>query len=1042
MQTLQEFMRSFPVTARVRGVSHFHGGRVVDVVRSEDAIRGSVKGTPPCSVELTRSPRRWKLVCSCPLGTAGELCEHGYAFLSEIVQRGGAKELSVHAKASDRDPALVQGWSAPARPSGPALMESLAELRFDPAPSMSKVKLLYVLSAGEPRSKLAEIEIMLAKKRSSWRVPEYQPMWVAPKLAELDEIDRRAVALIQGGSVIHDAHRGPRPLGKDMQHVLLEELGREKRLGYIAPRKRTIKPLALDEGATWSFEVSLERIGELLELDGWLARDGERIRLANVDLALAGDFAIAREQLVKVDWHSAFELALILVGTSPPRVSVDEANRIVAFLERCPIALPLHADEFVEVISGEATPVLELLPEQEARGQLPLSIRFEYGDKRIDRGDGTQERSDVRLVRIVRDRARESAALREFRAVGGELYEPRRRDVDGAVYSFQLASMVRDLSAQGWKVEGQGKRVSFAGVTSGSVSSGLDWFDLTARIDFDGVSADTGALVEALTAKSKLVRLSDGSLGVLPEEWLAQWGLLLRAGELEDGKLRFSQGRAFLLDALLAEQTKVTSDDQFDKWREGLAKAKRHDSMHETADFVGELRGYQREGLGWLEFLAAAGLGGCLADDMGLGKTIQVLAFALARKPDAKGPTLVVAPKTLLFNWESECKRFAPTLRVHIHHGNARARSVAPLQDTDLVVTTYGTMRLDIELLSKIEFDLAVLDEAQAIKNPASQAAKAARLLKARLRLALTGTPVENRLGDLLSIFDYLNPGMVEGSRALRSLGAEDDVDAARIAARALRPFMLRRTKEEVLRDLPPKTEQTLLVELEGTQKREYEKLRAHYQRTLLATVDDIGLDKARMNVLEALLRLRQVACHVGLIDDTRADEPCAKIETLLPLLEEVLSAGHKALVFSQFTSFLAILRADLDKRGIAYEYLDGQTRDRAARVTHFQEDAAVGLFLVSLKAGGVGLNLTAADYVFLLDPWWNPAVERQAVDRAHRIGQTRAVSAYRLVARDTVEEKVLALQDRKKALADALFAGEGRALRELTREDLEWVLS
>ncbi|HTF89256.1 MAG TPA: DEAD/DEAH box helicase, partial [Planctomycetota bacterium] len=406
------------------------------------------------------------------------------------------------------------------------------------------------------------------------------------------------------------------------------------------------------------------------------------------------------------------------------------------------------------------------------------------------------------------------------------------------------------------------------------------------------------------------------------------------------------------------------------------------------------------------------------------------------------GPTLVVAPKTLLFNWESECKRFAPTLRVLIHHGNARARTVEPLTDTDLVVTTYGTMRLDIELLSKIEFDLAVLDEAQAIKNPASQAAKAARLLKAKLRLALTGTPVENRLGDLLSIFDYLNPGLVEGSRALRSLGAEDDVDAARIAARALRPFMLRRTKEEVLRDLPPKTEQTLLVELEGTQKKEYEKLRGHYQRTLLATVDDIGLDKARMNVLEALLRLRQAACHVGLIDETRVDEPCAKIETLLPLLEEVLSAGHKALVFSQFTSFLAILRADLDKRGIAYEYLDGQTRDRAARVTHFQEDAAVGLFLVSLKAGGVGLNLTAADYVFLLDPWWNPAVERQAVDRAHRIGQTRAVSAYRLVARDTVEEKVLALQDRKKALADALFAGEGRALRELTREDLEWVLS
>jgi SNF2 family DNA or RNA helicase len=253
---------------------------------------------------------------------------------------------------------------------------------------------------------------------------------------------------------------------------------------------------------------------------------------------------------------------------------------------------------------------------------------------------------------------------------------------------------------------------------------------------------------------------------------------------------------------------------------------------------------------------------------------------------------------------------------------------------------------------------------------------------------------------------------------------------------------LLRRTKEEVLRDLPPKTEQTLLVELEGAQAREYAKLREHYRRSLLATVDEIGLDKARMNVLEALLRLRQAACHVGLIDAERKDEPCAKLETLLPLLEEVLAAGHKALVFSQFTSFLSIVRARLDELGMKYEYLDGRTRDRAARVTKFQEDPEVGLFLVSLKAGGTGLNLTAADYVFLLDPWWNPAVERQAVDRAHRIGQTRAVSAYRLVARGTVEEKVLALQDRKRELADALFAGEGRGLREMTREDLEWVLS
>ena len=836
--------------------------------------------------------------------------------------------------------------------------------------------------------------------------------------------------------------RGARPLGQELQGALLVELAQQSRLGFASSRRRGVRTLQLDEAGPWSFEVALERVDDELELDAWLTRAEERIGLANVDLVLHGDLAISREHLLHVDWHAAFEFAQALHGRCPARIPVDAAPKMVALFARCPPSLPLHADEFVEVLDGPATPVIELLSTTDSRGYLPIHLQFEYAGKRVSRAVENASSPAARLLRIVRDPIRERSALSELITAGGELYDQQRRGIDGVVHVSNLSLFVRELSSQGWKVEGQGKRIATGGIASGTVSSGLDWFDLRVSLDFDGASADTPALIEAIANKSKLVRLSDGSLGVLPEQWLEQWGLLLRAGEAQGNDVRFSQGRAFVLDALLTENESVRADERFEHWRAGLAAAKLHRSLQEPANFVGELRGYQREGLGWLEFLSAAGLGGCLADDMGLGKTVQVLAFALARRTHSSHPILVVAPKTLLFNWESESKRFAPSLSVLVHHGNTRARAVEPLEAADIVVTTYGTLRLDIELLAKIDFDLAVLDEAQAIKNPASQSAKATRLIKARMRLALTGTPVENRLGDLLSIFEYLNPGLVEGSRALRSLGAEDDLHAARLAARALRPFMLRRTKEQVLQDLPPKTEQTLLVELEGLQKKEYAKLREHYRRVLLATVDDIGLDKARMNVLEALLRLRQAACHVGLIDETRLDEPCAKLETLMPMLDEVIAAGHKALVFSQFTSFLAIVRADLDKRGVRYEYLDGHTRDRAAKVTHFQEDPEIGLFLVSLKAGGTGLNLTAADYVFLLDPWWNPAVERQAVDRAHRIGQTRAVSAYRMVARDTVEEKVLALQARKRELADALFAGEGRGLRELTREDLEWVLS
>ena len=1036
-------MRLFPVPARVRGVSYFHGGRVRDVQRGVDAIRGTVQGTQAYALELTRSARKWRLSCTCPAAEGGQLCKHGYAFLSELQQHGGVGEIAVHAKAVDPHPAqLLTGLPPQRAVSSDSLLDALRDVRFARPPGESKVRLMYVLSAGEPGSKLAEIEILVAKKRANWRAVEYQPMWAAPPQSELDLLDRRALALIHGALHALEAPRGPRPLGPELQSALLVELAQNGRLGFAASRRRGVKLLELDEAGSWSFEVGLERVDDELELDAWLTRHGERIALANVDLALQADLAVAREQLRRVDWHGAFELAMALAGRCPSRFPADAQAKLTALFASCPPSLPLHADEFVEVLGGAATPVLELLSTRESRGYLPIALQFEYAGKRVGRTSEDAAPQDARLLRVVRDLERERAAVSELASVGGELYAAPRRGIDGVVPLSNLGGLVRDLTLLGWKVEGQGKRIASGGVARARLSSGQDWFGLRASLDFDGASADTPALLEAIANKSKLVRLSDGGLGVLPETWLEQWGLLLRAGEAQDGDVRFSKGRAFLLDALLADNPAVDTDAGFERWREALAAARLHTSLVEPAAFVGELRGYQREGLGWLEFLSSAALGGCLADDMGLGKTVQVLALALARKPRARGPSLVVAPKTLLFNWESEGRRFAPSLSVLVHHGNARARTKQPLEAVDIVVTTYGTLRLDIEMLRGIEFDLAVLDEAQAIKNPASQSAKATRLIKARMRLALTGTPVENRLGDLLSIFEFLNPGLVEGSRALRSLGAEDDLAAARLAARALRPFLLRRTKEEVLRDLPPKTEQTLLVELEGAQLKEYAKLREHYRRVLLATVDEIGLDKARMNVLEALLRLRQAACHVGLIDTARVGEPCAKIETLLPLLEEVLAAGHKALVFSQFTSFLAIVRAKLDERGMRYEYLDGRTRDRSAKVTNFQENPEIGLFLVSLKAGGTGLNLTAADYVFLLDPWWNPAVERQAVDRAHRIGQTRAVTAYRLVARETVEEKVLALQERKKELADALFGGEGRGLRELTREDLEWVLS
>jgi SNF2 family DNA or RNA helicase len=402
----------------------------------------------------------------------------------------------------------------------------------------------------------------------------------------------------------------------------------------------------------------------------------------------------------------------------------------------------------------------------------------------------------------------------------------------------------------------------------------------------------------------------------------------------------------------------------------------------------------------------------------------------------------VVAPRSLLFNWMREAERFAPALRVAEYHGAGRDDVLARLGELDLVLTTYGTLRRDAAALSATGFDYVILDEAQAIKNASTASAKATRLLRPRHRLALSGTPIENQLGDLWSLFEFLNPGLLGSlQHGLLARARKGDAAALDTLRRGLRPFILRRTKQQVAPELPARNEDTMLCELEPAERRLYDQLRDHYRQVVLGLVDRQGLQRSRFQILEALLRLRQAACHPGLIDPKKHAGSSAKLDALLERLDEARAEGHKALVFSQFTSFLALVRRELDARDVPYEYLDGQTRDRERRVARFQQDPACPLFLVSLKAGGLGLNLTAADYVFLLDPWWNPAVEAQAIDRAHRIGQERPVFAYRLIAAATVEERIVELQARKRQLADAIISADNSGLAGLTREDLELLL-
>jgi len=630
----------------------------------------------------------------------------------------------------------------------------------------------------------------------------------------------------------------------------------------------------------------------------------------------------------------------------------------------------------------------------------------------------------------------------------------------------KLPRVVGELTREGWFVEADGKLYRQPGEFKVAVKSGIDWFELHGEVSFGDQSASLPKLLAALRRGENSVRLDDGTFGLLPQEWLKKYAPLAGIGEGEDDHLRFNARQVGFLDALLAGVPQATFDEQFTRVRDELMRFDGIRSMEAPATFKGALRAYQCEGLGWMEFLRRFNFGGCLADDMGLGKTVQVLALLESRRPqesgggvgvvgsgavgggDATSPrrtSLVVAPRSLIFNWKQEAARFTPELRVLDHTQADRVKGTDHFKDYDLVLTTYGTLRRDAGYFKDVVFDYAVLDEAQAIKNASSESAKATRLLRAGHRLALSGTPVQNHLGELWSLFEFLNPGMMGSATVFRETTQKsvgNDAATRTALARAMRPFILRRTKEQVAKDLPQKLEQTLYCELGDVQRKAYNDLRDYYRTSLLDRIAREGINKAKIQVLEALLRLRQAACHPGLIDKSKTKEGSAKLDTLMEQVAEVLEEGHKVLVFSQFTSFLAIVRKRLDAAGTVYEYLDGKTRDRQERVERFQNDPDCKLFLISLKAGGLGLNLTAAEYVFLLDPWWNPAVEAQAIDRAHRIGQTRQVFAYRLIAKDTVEEKVLQLQQTKKDLADAIINADNSLIRTLGRDDLELLLS
>jgi superfamily II DNA or RNA helicase len=814
-------------------------------------------------------------------------------------------------------------------------------------------------------------------------------------------------------------------------------------------------PVAWDDAPPWRFHVIVRRdeAASVYAIEGFLARDGNRMAIADPLLVLDCGVLLTRSHVAWLDHGGAF--AWLAALRKEPRITIPFDARVAlldALISRPLVHADLPADLQVEIIEGHPSPRLRLSPAKHRHGYLEAEVTFDYQGLHVaaDHPHAVLRSADASRA-IRRDRAAEQMLLAALTRAGARMeWSASAGTPTLQAAAHLLPRMVRTLLAEQWHVEAAGVAYRRPSEISIHVSSGIDWFELHAHVDYGGESASLPALLAAAKRGDPFVTLGDGSAGLLPEEWLNKHGLLTKLGTADGDWIRFRPSQVALLDALLAAQPAASWDETFGHARRELAAFDGIAPADPPPSFTGTLRGYQREGLGWLLFLQRFGFGGCLADDMGLGKTVMVLAL-LTREAEAGGtrheprpPSLVVAPRSLVFNWQQEAARFAPGLRVLVYTGGGRDAQRERFAEHDLVLTTYGTLRRDAAHLAAVDFHYVVLDEAQSVKNASSASAKATRLLRARHRLALSGTPVENHLGELWSLFEFLNPGFLGAAAAFERAGAGRRLDEATVAtlARGLKPFILRRTKAQVAPELPPKTEQTLYCELEKPQRSLYDELRSHYRRTLLARVNGAGLGRAKLQVLEALLRLRQAACHPGLIDAARTKDGSAKLDVLLPHIAQAVEEGHKTLVFSQFTSFLAILRARLDAEGRGYEYLDGQTQDRQSKVERFQTDPDCKLFLISLKAGGLGLNLTAAEYVFLLDPWWNPAVEAQAIDRAHRIGQSRHVFAYRLIARDTVEERVLELQQHKRKLADAILSADGGLIKDLRREDLELLLS
>ena len=746
----------------------------------------------------------------------------------------------------------------------------------------------------------------------------------------------------------------------------------------------------------------------------------------------------------------------------PVSQKLQAIKSIIAPLqERYEVRLPPKFE--IETIEAAMQP--QVLLKEFNEQFLMLQPQFLYDGTLVDyersADDIVLQKENGGLQIIKRDTAKEKQYYETLRPLHDSFNKQHQNDFFFVQFKEVMKgnwflNTVRYMQENGFVVKGMENLKRFRYNTNKptwemKTGSGIDWFDLEIKVSFGDEEVPFKDIRKAIINNQNIVVLGDGTFGVLPDEWLQQYGMMFKMAEQQkDGTLRLSKLHYTLIDQLHEQIDDEVIFKEIENKKQKLKNIENIQLIKHSKHIKAKLRPYQLSGFQWMQTLDELGWGGCLADDMGLGKTLQAITFLQFLKEKYKGSThLVVCPTSLIYNWENELQKFAPRLKYHIYYGTSREFTDDHFEDYDIVITSYGLVRNDMEQMLKFNWHYVILDESQAIKNPEAQVTKAVQLLKAKNRLVLSGTPVQNNTFDLYAQFNFINPGILGSKEFYKTefanpIDKNNDAEKSKALRQLIYPFLLRRTKEQVAKDLPDKTETILWCEMSKEQRGVYDDYKNYYRKILLKKIAEEGMAKAGMYVLEGLLRLRQICDSPQLVKDEEVTtKKSIKIDELVRELEEN-TGNHKLLVFSQFTEMLSLIKDELNKKKIVFSYLDGSTpaAKRQEAVDKFQQDESIKVFLISLKAGGMGLNLTAADYVYIVDPWWNPAVEQQAIDRTHRIGQTKKIFAYKMICKNTVEEKIVQLQQRKKQIANDLVTEDAGFIKKLSKDDVEFLFS